>query len=532
MASDGLHWTLRQVLWTDSWTRSRACADADARMALRPPPRAPPFTDFDEEVEEMRNNFVVLASDGSPLPLPDDAAQMWTRDELSMWFASGGMIAPPDDPKLRAAAAKMRNVVKSAAEMEADARVKDAQRAARQAPYFSKLSETDIKKAEMYREMAFSTGHPARDVGDLFAPDDEHLKALNKNKYALPFEKHLLLWNADTSKGPRKVYHPDEGFTHGASAALRGFDMRFFWDSASLKVFGAVRFSLAASIGWRQDDDDSFRLEVVHGGCVEACLDELTAEVMKINIAPQNLTAEITFKLKMPTLINQTYKLEAEITDCSPPTCMVCAEHLQRARARTAKRASAHRAALSRCRQQVGITTDSLGSLHDRAATAALAAPLPGQGQDSHPQGRGRGRVHCEDGHVGSARSDGRQPRRGHRRSSGKGGGRALLSRPYLPPWRRRQWRWRLRRWRRRRRWWRQWRERFAGHCGGDGGGAAKAAEAPRHSAAERVLLRRRGATGRSIWMDGGEAQGFLREWWRVTRAEVHSCGMRKRGDS
>ena len=30
-------------------------------------------------------------------------------------------------------------------------------------------------------------------------------------------------------------------------------------------------------------------------------LDELTAEVMKVNVAPQNLTAEISFKLKKPS---------------------------------------------------------------------------------------------------------------------------------------------------------------------------------------------------------------------------------------
>ena len=40
---------------------------------------------------------------------------------------------------------------------------------------------------------------------------------------------------------------------------------------------------------------------MVHGGCVETVLDELTAEVMKVNVGPQNLTAEITFKLKKPS---------------------------------------------------------------------------------------------------------------------------------------------------------------------------------------------------------------------------------------
>lgn len=48
-------------------------------------------------------------------------------------------------------------------------------------------------------------------------------------------------------------------------------------------------------------------------------LDELTAEVMKINISPEMVTAEMTVKLKMPSMPGQTYRAEAKITDVQPP---------------------------------------------------------------------------------------------------------------------------------------------------------------------------------------------------------------------
>ena len=44
---------------------------------------------------------------------------------------------------------------------------------------------------------------------------------------------------------------------------------------------------------------------------------------MKINVAPENLTAEITFKLKQKSEPDVTYKLEAEVTECNPPRCTV-----------------------------------------------------------------------------------------------------------------------------------------------------------------------------------------------------------------
>ena len=307
-------------------------------MPLRPPPRAPPFVDYDELIADFSSQFNVLAPDGTPMVPPEAAKAEWSESEIQFWFASAGAIEPSPDPKMRAASAalnaKAAAAIKSPAQIEAEQRVKEAGEAAKKAPYFKLLTEKDIMKAKIYREAAITTGHPPRPVpaSDLIPIDDPWLRELERTKHQMPFLKHILQWD-DKDESKRKAIHGEEGFTHGASAALRGFDMRFYWDASNLKLVGAVRYSQAATIAWQPpggaeythqlDGTQTWMLGQIHGGCIEAVLDELTAEVMKINVAPDNSTAEITFKIKMPSVPGVTYKLEAEITECVPPRCMV-----------------------------------------------------------------------------------------------------------------------------------------------------------------------------------------------------------------
>ena len=98
-------------------------------MALRPPPRAPPYTDYDDFIESMHNQFNLLDEvTGLPRKLPEVAASDWTQDEIQMYFASGGAMAPIEDPKLRAAAKAMSKAtggaIQSPAQLEAKERIK------------------------------------------------------------------------------------------------------------------------------------------------------------------------------------------------------------------------------------------------------------------------------------------------------------------------------------------------------------------------------------------------------------------------
>lgn len=309
-------------------------------MALRAPPRAPPFSDYDALVSDLSSRFHAM-------PLPDEARTHWTASEIDMWFQSGGAIAPAADPKARAQAEQMGTT----REPSAGDKVAEAESAAKRAPWFSKLTKQDVQKVSLYRSACIQRGQPERTVGDCYPADDPWLTEMRSKKNYLAFEKHILFWDEDNpTSGASVALWGQEGFTHGASAALRGMDMRcsrcghppgwlpstarptcncpcrYSLDTSSLKLVAAVRYTPAALIAWRSGAEDSaenFNLDMVHGGCIEMALDELTAEVMKINVAPQNVTAEITFKIKKPSHAGITYKAEAEITDVSIPVVRV-----------------------------------------------------------------------------------------------------------------------------------------------------------------------------------------------------------------
>lgn len=157
---------------------------------MRAPPRAAPFDDFNEVASKLAEEFNNELS-----ILPDEAKQMWTEPELQTFFASGGLLRPPDNPKLRAAAAKAASEVKSASQLAEEADVLERQKAAMSLPWCAKLTELDREKAGMYREAALARGIPHRPHG-LFPPDDPLLKQFSQAKHILPFEKHLLFWDA------------------------------------------------------------------------------------------------------------------------------------------------------------------------------------------------------------------------------------------------------------------------------------------------------------------------------------------------
>ena len=106
-------------------------------MPLRPPPRAPPFVDYDELIADFSSQFNVLAPDGTPMVPPEAAKAEWSESEIQFWFASGGAIEPSPDPKMRAASAalnaKAAAAIKSPAQIEAEQRVKEAGEAAKKA---------------------------------------------------------------------------------------------------------------------------------------------------------------------------------------------------------------------------------------------------------------------------------------------------------------------------------------------------------------------------------------------------------------
>ena len=73
--------------------------------------------------------------------------------------------------------------------------------------------------------------------------------------------------------------HADEGFAFGDSACLgRGVDFRYFFDSSTLKVVAALRYSMKSVGGWSAQDDETspaWGSTLVHGGMIETIMDEV-----------------------------------------------------------------------------------------------------------------------------------------------------------------------------------------------------------------------------------------------------------------
>ena len=87
----------------------------------------------------------------------------------------------------------------------------------------------------------------------------------------------------------------------------RRFSLRFIKPGLDDKtLMAAVRFSDFACIG-------AGYLKGVHGGAVETCLHEATAECAKTKLFPVATTSNIIFKIKKPLEAHITYRVYCEV---------------------------------------------------------------------------------------------------------------------------------------------------------------------------------------------------------------------------
>ncbi|KAG7674183.1 hypothetical protein Ndes2526B_g04006 [Nannochloris sp. 'desiccata'] len=166
-----------------------------------------------------------------------------------------------------------------------------------------------------YRSQAKIDGIRFRSDG-LFPPGDALLAQLSTTVGCWPFEKHLP--GAGT---PYEVL-PCGGWITGNAAAQRGIDLRMFYqESPDLQsngnLLGAVRFGDGAAIG-----TGNFYLSA-HGGAIETCLDEATAELGKCDFAPFLATKEITFQILRPVPLHTTMLVRCSITQMKGIRCYV-----------------------------------------------------------------------------------------------------------------------------------------------------------------------------------------------------------------
>ena len=164
--------------------------------------------------------------------------------------------------------------------------------------------------SKRYQEQVLRDGVPSRPSG-LFPPDDEVLSTFISAGWTCCT---MGLPHA-TVGGGHAFGTVADGWACGDNAIAHGLDLRWFIKPGfeePLSLVAAVRFSQYAQIGRGFDIS-------VHGGAIETCLDEATAECAKCKLFPMAITYSIEFKIKKPVAPNATYQVR----------CVVEKEHIK-----------------------------------------------------------------------------------------------------------------------------------------------------------------------------------------------------------
>ena len=160
---------------------------------------------------------------------------------------------------------------------------------------------------EGYQDAILRDGIPPRSNG-LFSPDDEYLEFVAR--HWSPCTKGL----PTPCKGGGYAFSiVEHGWASGENCIAHGMDLRCFIRpgfSEPHELLAGVRFSDHAKIGYGRSIPCG---GTVHGGAVQTCLDEATAECARSKLFPMATTSKIEFKINKPVLSNVTYRVYCKV---------------------------------------------------------------------------------------------------------------------------------------------------------------------------------------------------------------------------
>ena len=154
-----------------------------------------------------------------------------------------------------------------------------------------------------YQAQVIRDGIPQRRAG-LFPPNDDFLNMLGNLGWK-PCTKGLPHRTVD---GGYEFATAEGSWVAGEHAIEHGMDLRWFIKEGfeDQTLTAAVRFSADAMVGRGLATS-------IHGGAVETCLDEATAELAKSKLFPLATTAKIDFKISKPLEPNVTYRVYCHV---------------------------------------------------------------------------------------------------------------------------------------------------------------------------------------------------------------------------
>lgn len=234
------------------------------------------------------NLIDVLQEEHEEVPEPpEEAPLLWTEAQVREYFQTGGSAIPPTEEGGVIVGQPGGGIIQSASSSHRTA---------------SSLPPNLHFTAEQYKKHALAAGCPDR-IHGLFPPNDQILAALVQEGFQ-PFQKHLI------DQGNEFQIAHGSWCTGDDACQGRGIDLRYFYkyDQNEGILACAVRFGEKTAIG------QGFNT-TAHGGSIESVLDEATAELAKIHVAPIASTVEASFKIKKPVPLNTSLRVDCKITE-------------------------------------------------------------------------------------------------------------------------------------------------------------------------------------------------------------------------
>jgi len=179
------------------------------------------------------------------------------------------------------------------------------------APTEVRIPRGPEEELKAFQEASWAFGHSLHRPDGLFDEQgDVVLSKLRANPELRPFTN---------MHGKNGMQFCAENFCAGNVAASIGLDIRMFSDMSSLQLdesvytlgcrtVSAIRFGNHAGISAFPGGAIG-----VHGGAIQAAMDELTALCMRIWVCPATTTRKITHQISRPVYQFQTYTAECEI---------------------------------------------------------------------------------------------------------------------------------------------------------------------------------------------------------------------------
>lgn len=178
------------------------------------------------------------------------------------------------------------------------------------------LAVVESRRNAPYRTACEQLGHPFPLAGGLIPAQDELLQQLQEDPSMVPFPKMGI-----HSEG---IFALD-GFCSGYTSVANGMDIRMYFDKASgpaghakpSELVGCRTVSLARFGRGGGIDRDAPLSIGVHGGAIQALMDEVTAECVKYWATGVCVTRKISHNMARAVYQFKTYKVVCEISAVS-----------------------------------------------------------------------------------------------------------------------------------------------------------------------------------------------------------------------